>query len=115
MIIQGIWTHKNNEIFRNHKYNHAYILDYAMKTYHSTVLYNKATNNFCNESDIDQNITAQCTKQKNQNQIPPPKGWCKWNMNVSKLESTKSTTINYICRESKEKCLKILVIRQVNV
>lgn len=37
---------------------------------------------------------------------PPPKGWYKRNINTSRLEFIKSTTISYVYRKSKEKVLK---------
>lgn len=78
-----------------------------MHAYHSTMLYNKTTEIFFQENGTGQNTTARHNKQKNQTWIPPPEGWYKWNIDVSRLESTKTTTISYVFRDTNEKLIRI--------
>lgn len=38
--------------------------------------------------------------------LHPPSGWYKWNTGASILETTRSTTISYFCRELSKKIIK---------
>lgn len=57
--------------------------------------YNRTTNNFCQENRTGQNMTAHVTSRRTKLGSLSPEAWYKWNIDVSRLECTKTKTISY--------------------
>lgn len=77
-----------------------FIIEHAMKIYQKTTLFNKQTKMFTQDIIIG---TTLCTWNKSvvkDHWTHPPPNWYKQNMDVSKMERTKSTTMSYVYRDS---------------
>lgn len=74
------------------------IHEMATRMYNFTTLYITATNTVHRELDIGRLSRNKERKHINPHQHPPPVGWYKCDTDVSRWDSTGSTTVSYVCK-----------------
>lgn len=98
-ITWAIWTHRNIAVFKNWKVNPDQVINCAECTFHDIEYFNNVSDLF--QQVIDDRVKCRPNKKNPHNGIwlPPDRNWIKINVDASRRDDVRSSSIGFIMQD----------------